>query len=46
VEKLRIGGNHNWCGGRRRSIQALVENEKKEDDAEAKLPERTGENRA
>jgi hypothetical protein len=46
VEKLRIGGNHNWCGVRRRSIQGLVETEKREEDEEAELPERTGERRA
>jgi hypothetical protein len=46
VEKLRMGGNHNWCGMRRGSIQALVETEKREEDEEAELPERTGEGRA
>jgi len=46
VEKLWMGGNHNWCGAERRSIQVLVETEKREEDEEAELPERTGESRA
>jgi hypothetical protein len=39
-------GNHNWCGAERRSIQALVETEKREEAEEPELPERTGESRA
>jgi len=46
VEKLRMEGNHNWCGVRRGSIQGLVETEKREEGEEPELPERTGESRA
>ena len=46
MEKLRIGGNHNWCGVERGSIQGLVETEEREEAEEPELPERTGESRA
>jgi len=46
VEKLRMEGNHNWCGVRRGSIQELVGNAERDEAEEPELPERTGESRA